>query len=325
MRAMASDSEAMLPETGEMGSTLHNGIKKLLLQLGLSSREVEEIMGDKTAFAGVRKFLFQSGNPDALSNSPVAHQGMARDLKTYLLMQGISPGEPEHLFAAGGYGNKAVSSGEGMTLVPQEAAHLADGTLPSLTGKEGHGAGTKGAGDTSDWQKCMVSFLAGGQPAAAGESSAGCEQVPLPKNHDGVTQKVVEQVVRGIKIQLEQGQTEARISLHPPSLGKLYMHIVTRENEVRATFFAETHHVKAIIESNFPQLRESFLEQGMKVEHFSVFVGNQPSGNQAGGYSPSSAGISYHGLQGVPEGEDSIPPEHAAGRASRDHMIDLFI
>jgi hypothetical protein len=324
MRAMVNDSDSTLPETGEMGSTLHNGIKKLLLHVGLSSREVEEIMGDKTAFTGLSKALFKSGNPDALSSSPVAQRGMARDLKTYLLTQGIDPGKLEHVFAAGGCGNTSVSSGEGVTLLPQEAEHPADGTRPSITGNEGHDAGTKGAGDTSDWQKCMVSFLSGEQPAA-GESSAGCEQPPLPKSHDGVTQKVVEQVVSGIKIQLEHGQAEARISLHPPSLGKVHMHIVTRENQVRATFFAETHHVKEIIESNFPKLRESFLEQGMQVEHFSVFVGNQPSGNQAGGYAPSSEGISCQGLREVPEREDIPAPEHAAGRAARDHMVDLFI
>jgi hypothetical protein len=324
LRAMASDSDSMPPETGEMGSTLHNGIRKLLLQVGLSSREVEEIMGDKTAFSGLSKALFKSGNPDALSSAPVAQQGMARDLKTYLLTQGIDPGKLEYMFAAGGSGNTSVSSGDGVTLLFQEAEHLADGTHPSITGNEGQDAATKGAGDTSDWQKCMVSFLSGGQPVA-GESSAGCEQLPLPQSHDGVTQKVVEQVVSGIKIQLEHGQAEARISLHPPSLGKVHMHIVTRENQVRATFFAETPHVKEIIESNFPKLRESFLEQGMHVEHFSVFVGNQPSGNQAGGYAPSSEGISCQGLREVPEQEDIPAPEHAAGRAARDHMVDLFI
>ncbi len=323
MGVWASDGDSMLPAEREMRSTLPNGIKHLVLQLGLPSREMEKISGgDNTAFTGLTKLLFKTGRSEAFSSSSVIEQSIARNLKPYLPTQGVISGNPEDLPAAGKNLDTAVSPKEWMTTAHQETLHLSDVNIPSLIGKEDLRAGIKESGERHEF---MVNCLVGGQPAAEEKASVVCEQLPLLKSHDDATQKVVEQVARGIRIQMENGQAEARISLYPPSLGKLHMHIVTRENQVRATFFAETTHVKEIIESNFPRLRESFLEQGMKIEHFNVFVGNQPSGNQTGGYAHSHAGIHCPGPGAIPESADFPPPEHTLGEAARNHMVDLFI
>jgi len=103
------------------------------------------------------------------------------------------------------------------------------------------------------------------------------------------------------------------------------MYIITKGNQVRATFFTETPQVKEIIESNLPQLRQSFLQQGLKVEHFNVFVGYQPSGNQTEQRSLFDS-IKSHRLEreGL-DGGDSLTIEKTIKKAMGNHIVDLFV
>jgi hypothetical protein len=140
-----------------------------------------------------------------------------------------------------------------------------------------------------------------------------------------VAQKVMEQVVEGARIQVANGQTRAKIVLQPPSLGKLNLHIITKDDQVKVTFFAENLQVKEIIESNLAQLRQSFVQQGLRVDDFGVFVGHHPSGNAAeqekafGGLttdSPDRDGA---------EGDGSVSPEGIRSWIAGNHTVDLFI
>jgi flagellar hook-length control protein FliK len=113
--------------------------------------------------------------------------------------------------------------------------------------------------------------------------------------------------------------------LHPPSLGELQLRIVTKEDQVQVTFFTETPQVKEIIENNLPQLRESFSQQGLKVEHFNVFVGNHPSGNQT---EQQNEFYAIKTSQSVGKGQDNdgTPPLEGLKRwVLGNHRVDLFV
>ena len=140
-----------------------------------------------------------------------------------------------------------------------------------------------------------------------------------------VAQKVVQQIVEGARVQVDNGQTKAKIFLQPPSLGKLNLQIITREDQVKVTFFAENSQVKEIIENNLSQLRQSFVEQGLRVDNFDVFVDYQPSG-QPDGQDNSFGGFRAH--RGEAGGTD-LEEGDAGGGARRwlsgNHRMDLFV
>ena len=140
-----------------------------------------------------------------------------------------------------------------------------------------------------------------------------------------VAQKVMEQVVEGARIQVANGQTRAKIVLQPPSLGKLNLHIITKNDQVKVTFFAENLQVKEIIESNLAQLRQSFVQQGLRVDDFGVFVGHHPSGNAAG-QENAFGGLTADSpdLDG-PDGEGSGSPEGIRSWIAGNHTVDLFV
>jgi len=103
------------------------------------------------------------------------------------------------------------------------------------------------------------------------------------------------------------------------------MYIITKENQVRATFIAETPQVKEIIETNLPQLRQSFLQQGLKVEHFNVFVGYHPSDNQTEKHGFFNSGTSPRSGGEEGDGEDDLTMEIMRKRTIDNHLVDLFI
>ena len=90
-------------------------------------------------------------------------------------------------------------------------------------------------------------------------------------------------------------------------------------------FFTETPQVKEIIENNLPQLRESFFQQGLKVEHFSVFVGNHPSGSQAEQQNDFNAIKTSQSVGKGQDGDDTPPLEGLKRLVLGNHRVDLFV
>jgi flagellar hook-length control protein FliK len=106
------------------------------------------------------------------------------------------------------------------------------------------------------------------------EAKATANSKGLP---NGVTEKsVVEQVVQKFAIKGTDNQNEIKIKLDPPALGTIRMNINTSGDSVKTTIIAENQAVKQAIETNLNQLKDSFTNQGMKIESFEVVVGGEP-------------------------------------------------
>jgi flagellar hook-length control protein FliK len=106
------------------------------------------------------------------------------------------------------------------------------------------------------------------------EAKATANSKGLP---NGVTEKsVVEQVVQKFAIKGTDNQNEIKIKLDPPALGTIRMNINTSGDSVKTTIIAENQAVKQAIEANLNQLKDSFTNQGMKIESFEVMVGGEP-------------------------------------------------
>jgi flagellar hook-length control protein FliK len=98
-------------------------------------------------------------------------------------------------------------------------------------------------------------------------------------NANNFAQEMTEHVLKNMKITLENGFSEAKLSLFPKNLGHVDVKIILHEGQLIAQFAADTLAGKQMLESQLPQLRQSLQSQGLQVEKLEV---TQNSNMQSG-------------------------------------------
>lgn len=105
-------------------------------------------------------------------------------------------------------------------------------------------------------------------------------------------QQIVEQVVRHVRIRVMPETTSMQLQLHPASLGRVALTVATTAaGTATASLVVENQMAKEALESQMIQLKETFAEQGLKVEAVEVTVAefglkkenqqqDDPSGNR---------------------------------------------
>lgn len=88
----------------------------------------------------------------------------------------------------------------------------------------------------------------------------------------GQTREIMDQIMEYMRVQIKPEMTQLEMQLHPESLGNVHVHISSREGVITAQFTAQNETVKAALESQIVQLKETFNEQGVKVEQIEVHV-----------------------------------------------------
>ena len=86
------------------------------------------------------------------------------------------------------------------------------------------------------------------------------------------TQNVMRQIMEYMKIQVKPDVSSIEMQLHPANLGTLQIQVAAKGGVLTANFITQNEAVKAALESQMVQLRESFEEQGVKVEAIEVTV-----------------------------------------------------
>lgn len=86
------------------------------------------------------------------------------------------------------------------------------------------------------------------------------------------TQNIMNQIMDYMKVNLTNESSELTMQLHPQSLGNLHVQVASKNGVVTANFTAENEMVRAAIETQMVQLKESFAEQGIRVEAIEVTV-----------------------------------------------------
>lgn len=89
---------------------------------------------------------------------------------------------------------------------------------------------------------------------------------------DADTQDIMKQIMDYMKIQVEPDMSNLEMQLHPESLGTLQIHVASKGGNITAQFVTQNEAVKAALESQMIQLKESFAEQGVKVDAIEVTV-----------------------------------------------------
>lgn len=86
------------------------------------------------------------------------------------------------------------------------------------------------------------------------------------------TQRIMEQITEYIKIEAKPEMTEMELQLQPETLGTINIRLSSKEGAVTAYFTAQNDEVRAAIETQVVQLKESLNDQGIKVEAVEVTV-----------------------------------------------------
>lgn len=96
------------------------------------------------------------------------------------------------------------------------------------------------------------------------------EQATIPMTQNA--EEIMNQILDYMKIQLKPGMDQLTMQLHPESLGNLHIQITSKGGEVTAQFHVQDEAVKAAIESQVAELKETLKNQGIKVEAVEVTV-----------------------------------------------------
>ena len=99
------------------------------------------------------------------------------------------------------------------------------------------------------------------------------QQTQEPSSSWGTdTQDIMRQIMDYMRIQVKADASSLEMQLHPESLGTLHIQVAAKNGILTANFITQSEAVKAALESQMVQLRESFEQQGVKVEAIEVTV-----------------------------------------------------
>ena len=134
--------------------------------------------------------------------------------------------------------------------------------------------------------------------------------------------QVIDQVIQKIQLDIKGEYGEIRLQLKPEHLGELKIKIATDNGIVSATFLAESHTVKNLIEAGLPHLRQQLMQQGLNVQDVFVQVGGGSShGNQSYGGNPNP-GLSNGWFQGSTGSPDEVGAASGTRRYLWGNTID---
>lgn len=86
---------------------------------------------------------------------------------------------------------------------------------------------------------------------------------------------ILSQVVENAKVDWKENGGEIRMNLHPPHLGGLRIRLKVEGDRVHAHIVAQSPQVREILSSQVHDLRQSFLQHGLRLDDLSVAVGGQ--------------------------------------------------
>lgn len=83
---------------------------------------------------------------------------------------------------------------------------------------------------------------------------------------------VIEQVVEQVRVNMNQDATSMELQLYPEHLGRIQIHVVSKDGIMTARIVAETEAAKQAIEGGLTNLKDAMQHQNLKVEAIEVMV-----------------------------------------------------
>lgn len=113
------------------------------------------------------------------------------------------------------------------------------------------------------------------QSLKTGQTENAQAAAEITPHFDVETENIIRQITDYMRGNVTDGVSEMDMQLHPANLGSVHIHLEAKEGVLTAQFTAQNESVKAALESQMIQLRDSFEEQGLTVESIEVMVSSQ--------------------------------------------------
>lgn len=98
------------------------------------------------------------------------------------------------------------------------------------------------------------------------------ENVEMPTEPVARPTQVVEQIIEQVRVNINVENTSMEMQLYPEHLGRIQIHVVSKDGVMTARIAAENEAAKQAIETGLNNLKEAFNQQNLKVEAVEVTV-----------------------------------------------------
>lgn len=265
-----------------------SALGELFLKLG-GGENVYALITDEMLYGNYRMLMenmqnLLQANADELGLTPeelrqLVEQHVEKDVQPEELVPAAEEIVPKETYVAEEDKELRVepSAGKEMPL----AAQTADGMTEDAV-QPGWGAQNENSGQTESDRRQEKSSDKGQQHDNVyvqnfrveqfAQNTGQTESAHFSSAWDADTQDIMNQIMDHMKLQLNADTKSLEMQLHPESLGTLHVQIASKGGVVTANFITQNEAVKAALESQMIQLKESFEEQGVKIEAIEVTV-----------------------------------------------------
>jgi len=164
----------------------------------------------------------------------------------------------------------------------------------------------------------------GGQPAhSQATSQAGPQAAPAHVP----AQSVIDQLLAGAKVLRRGPVTELQVQLKPESLGRVDLKVSMENGVLSARILVDNPGVKAALEANLPQLKQSLADQGIALQGMTVGYGGERGQSQG----DAQQGLYRQEVRPEPQygAARQLAPQDVAGamprRGGSHHRLDLIM
>ncbi len=134
---------------------------------------------------------------------------------------------------------------------------------------QSNGAGSEGRSDRQDAKADIINNL----NQAIGNIADADMVNPLESFTNSISEAdIVRQIIDEIKVNMSRETTSLELQLNPEHLGKVQISVSTRNGIMQAQIVTENEAARHAVEASMASLRETFDNQGLKVEAVEVMV-----------------------------------------------------
>lgn len=93
---------------------------------------------------------------------------------------------------------------------------------------------------------------------------------------------IIKQIVEQVRVSMNQNSTSMELQLYPEHLGKIQIHVVSKDGVMTARIAAETEAARQAVEGGLSSLKDTLEQQNLKVEAIEVMVSTTGFEHQSG-------------------------------------------
>lgn len=240
---VSADFQELLGSIGQMGSDL-------MKQLNIQMDQMDELVAQMNALDENQAIDIDTS---MLKDENVQNQPMVEEAAL------SSAEEPEAKVIVEDLRGAAEGQEEASSFVKAvEGADQEKSTMDLSSGSE------NGSRMMSDGQNVLYQNL---ENAVQGDEAAGTIRYSDIDVFD-----IIEQVARNVRVVLESDITTMEMQLNPENLGRIYLHVSSKEGTVHAQIAAQNEIVKEALEMQVATLRENLSQAGVKVDSVEVTI-----------------------------------------------------